>query len=160
LSIAIPLCILSVWLWMRTLDTRGSLAHAAMAAMLFLGSYPVVQAIHLQQLALFIFGLIALAVAAIDHGMFASAGVALVVVIIKPQTTIPVAAWFFFWSLMDWKDRKRLIISFTATMGVLCAGASLLLPGWVGDWREGASSYVGYTAGVPAHVQVVFGRYA
>src|SRR5262249_2911091 len=115
---------------------------------------------HLQQLALFIFGLIALAVAAIDHGMFASAGVVLAVAMIKPQTTIPVAAWFFFWSLMDWKDRKRLIISFTATMGVLCAGASLLLPGWVGDWREGASSYVGYTAGVPAHVQVVFGRYA
>ena len=160
LFIAIPLCILSVWLWMRTLDKRVSIVHGAVAAMLFLGSYPVVQAVHLQQLALLIFGLIAVAVAAVDYGMFVTAGVVLAIAMIKPQTTIPVAAWFLFWALVGWKDRKKLIISFTATMIVLCAGASLLLPGWVGDWRAGASSYVGYTAGVPAHVQVVFGNNA
>jgi Glycosyltransferase family 87 len=160
LSIAIPLCLFAVWLWMRTLDKRDGFVHAAVAAMLFLGSYPVVQAIHLQQLALLIFGLIAVAVAAVDYGMFVTAGIVLAIAMIKPQTAIPVAAWFLFWSLAGWKDRKMLLISFTATMIVLCAAASLLLPGWVGDWRQGASSYVGYTAGVPAHVQVVFGKYA
>jgi hypothetical protein len=45
-------------------------------------------------------------------------------------------------------------------MIAMCAGASLLLPGWLADWREGTSSYVNYTAGVPPHIQVIFGKYA
>src|SRR5438477_2138169 len=53
-----------------------------------------------------------------------------------------------------------LFISFLAAMIVMCAGASVLLPGWLGDWRAGASSYMAYTAGVPGHFQVIFGQYA
>jgi hypothetical protein len=160
LSIAIPLCVIAVWLWMHTLNNRVNHTHVAVAIMLFLGSYPVAQAIHLQQLALLIFALIALAVAAVGYGKLSAAGVILAIAMIKPQTTIPIAAWLLFWAAAGWKNRKMLAISFTATMIVLCAGAGLLLPGWIGDWRAGASSYVGYTAGVPAHVLVIFGKYA
>src|SRR5262245_23657669 len=99
LSITLPLCVLSVWLWMRALGKRASTTSVAVAAMLFLGSYPVVQAIHLQQLALLIFSLIALAVAAVDSRMFSAAGVILGIAMIKPQSTIPIAAWFLFWAL-------------------------------------------------------------
>jgi hypothetical protein len=160
LSIAVTLSIIAIWLWMRTLDKRVNAAHVAAAAMLFLGSYPVVQAIHLQQLALFVFGLIAVAVAAIASGMFATAGVVLAVAMVKPQSTIPIAGWFLFWAAFRWKERRMLTIAFAATMIVMCVGANLLLPGWFGNWREGATSYVGYTAVVPAHVQVIFGQYA
>jgi Glycosyltransferase family 87 len=159
LSITITLSVFAIWLWMRSLDKRINPAHVAVAAMLFFGSYPVVQAIHLQQLALLVFGLIALAVSAVAGGMFSAAGVVLAIAMVKPQTTIPIAGWFLFWSAAAWKDRRMLVISFVATMIVMCVGASLLLPGWVGDWREGTASYVGYTAGVPTHLQVLFGKY-
>jgi Glycosyltransferase family 87 len=160
LTIAITLSIFAIWLWMRTLDKCVNAAHVAAAAMLFLGSYPVVQAIHLQQLALFVFGLIAVAVAAIASGMLATAGVVLAVAMVKPQSTIPIAGWFLFWAASRWKERRMLILAFAATMIVMCVCANLLLPGWFSNWREGATSYVGYTAGVPAHVQVIFGKYA
>ena len=160
LFVAVTLTILSVWLWMRTLENRVNASQVAVAVMLFLGSYPVVQAIHLQQLALLVFGLIAVAVAAIGSGMLGAAGVILGLAMVKPQTTMPIAAWFLFWAFAGWKERKMLVITFAATMIVMCAGASILLPSWIGDWREGASSYMGYTAGVPAHVQVIFGNYA
>ena len=160
LSIAIPLSVLSVWLWMRTLGDQAGKTHVAVAAVLFLGSYPVVQAIHLQHLALLIFAVITFAVAALSSSMFAAAGIVLAIAMIKPQSTLPIAGWFLFWALAGWKERKMLIISFAATMILLCTGASLLLPGWVAEWRDAASSYMGYTADVPAHVQVVFGRYA
>ena len=160
LWIVITLAILSVWLWMRTLENRVSAAQVAVAVMLFLGSYPVVQAIHLQQLALLVFGLIAVAVAAIGSGMLGAAGVILGLAMVKPQTTFPIAGWFLFWALAGWKERKMLAITFATTMIIMCAGASILLPDWIGDWREGASSYMGYTAGVPAHVQVILGNYA
>src|SRR5437660_2594682 len=141
---------------MRTLDNRVSTSQVAVAAMLFLGSYPVVQAIHLQQMALLIFGLIALSIAAIDRQMFSVAGVVLALAMVKPQTTMPVAGWFLFWALASWTDRKMLFISFLAAMIVLCAGASVLLPGWLRDWRAGASSYMACSAGGPGHVHVIF----
>jgi glycosyl transferase family 87 len=158
--LAVALSVLSVWLWMRMLGDRGRASEVAVAAMLFLGSYPVVQALLLQQLALLVFGLITAACAAAGAGMFWAAGILLGVAMVKPQSAIPIAAWLLFWSLAGWKDRKTLFISFATTMIALCAGASLLLPGWVGEWRAGASSYLGYTGGVPAHVQVIFGNYA
>jgi hypothetical protein len=159
-SIVIALSTFAVWLWMRTLDKPVNVAQVAVAAMLFLGSYPVVQAIHLQQLALFVFGLIAVAVAAVGSGMFSAAGIMLAVAMVKPQSTIPIAGWFLFWAACRWKERRMLIVAFAASMTTMCVGASLLLPGWFGNWRDGAASYVGYTAGVPAHVQIIFGTYA
>jgi hypothetical protein len=92
--------------------------------------------------------------------MFWTAGIMLGLTMIKPQSAAPIIGWLLFWALFGWRSRKMLFISFLTTVAVLCAGAELLLPGWVWKWREAASSYLGYTAGVPAHVQVIFGNYA
>jgi hypothetical protein len=159
-AIAVALSAASVWLWLRTFGHRGFFPQIPVAAMLFLGSYPVVQALFLQQPALVIAGLIAAAFAAITNGMFGTAGIMLGLTMIKPQSAAPIIAWLLFWTLFEWRTRKMLFVSFVTTVAVMCAGAELLLPGWVWKWREAASSYLGYTAGVPAHVQVIFGNYA
>jgi len=158
-AIAVALSVASVWLWLRTFGHRGLFPQIPAAAMLFLGSYPVVQALFLQQPALVIAGLIAAAFALTANGMFWSAGILLGLTMIKPQSAVPIVGWLLFWALSRWRARKMLFISFVTTVAVMCAGAELLLPGWIWKWREAASSYIGYTAGVPAHVQVIFGNY-
>ena len=158
-ALTIALSVASVWLWLRTFGHRSSFPGVPVAAMLFLGSYPVVEALYLQQPALVVAGLIAAAFAAITTGTFWAAGIMLGLAMIKPQSVAPIACWLLFWALCRWRDRKILFISYVTTIAVMCAGAELLLPGWVWKWREATSSYLGYTSGVPAHVQVIFGNY-
>jgi hypothetical protein len=155
----LALSVFSISLWFRTFGHRAFSFEVALASMLFLGSYPVVQAFYLQQPALLVFGLIAVAVAAASSGALRPAGIVLALAMIKPQSTIPIAGWLLLWALARWKERKALVISFAAAMIAMCAGASLLLPGWVAEWRDGATSYMVYNAGVPSQVQVIFGKY-
>jgi hypothetical protein len=148
-----------VWFWKRSFGEHGSLPGVLAAAMLFLGSYPVVQALRLEQPALLVAGFIAAAFAAINFGALWVAGIMVGLAMIKPQSAAPIAAWLMLWAVFAWRERKSLLISYVATMTILCAGAELLLPGWLWKWRDAAASYMTYTAGVPTHVQVLFGKH-
>jgi hypothetical protein len=158
-AIGVALCIASAWFWSRAFGiSRRNVT--AVAAILMLGCYPVVQALFLEQPVLVVAGLIAAAVAATRAGMLSAAGILLALAMIKPQTAGPIAAWLLLWALSHWTSRKALAISFSASMILMWAGAELLLPGWIGKWRGATAFYLEYNDTVPAHVQLLFGTHA
>jgi hypothetical protein len=154
---AVACTVASVWCWLHVFGGKASFTTMAVASMLLLGSFPVVQALHLQQPALIVAPLLAAAVAAAASGVYWAAGIALGLAMIKPQTALPIAGWLLLWSVSGWKQRKFLPLAFIAVMAALTGGAELLLPGWIWEWRDAVVAYAGYNGGTPTHVQLLFG---
>jgi hypothetical protein len=136
----------TVPLWFRALTWRPSGWITAALVLLTVGSFPAAQGIKLQQLSLLVSGLIAGCAAFLSAGYLFLAGVLLALATIKPQLTLPLAAWLIFWCLTEWRTRQRLIWGFVVTMTVLLAGAELILPGWIGRFVDGVSAYRQYAA--------------
>ena len=137
----------SVLLWLRVLRWRPSGWTMAAVVLLTLGNFPAAQAIKLQQLSLLVSGLIAGCAALLGAGYLFLAGVLLALATIKPQITLPLAAWLVFWSLSEWRTRQRFVWGFLVTMAVLLAAAQLILPGWIGKFLAAISAYRQYAAG-------------
>lgn len=137
----------TVLLWLRVLRWRPSAWTTAALVLLALGSFPAVQGIRLQQLSLLVSVLIAGCAALLAAGYLFLAGVLLALATIKPQLTLPLAAWLVFWSLSEWRTRQRFVWGFLLTMVVLFAGAQLILPGWIGKFLGAISAYRQYAAG-------------
>ena len=159
IAIAAALSATSVWCWWRVVEEAGSVLWTAVASILFLGSYPVVQSLHSQQLTLLVAALIAGSLAAIAGGVLWVAGIMIALATIKPHMTAGVAVWLLLWAASGWRKRKALCISFAATMTVLFVGAELLLPGWIWKWLELVSVYMRYAPLPSATVQLIFGKY-
>jgi hypothetical protein len=135
----------SVLLWLRALRWRLPPLAVAIAIVLTLGSVPAVQGIKLQQLSLLVAALLAASGACAAGGYLFSGGVLLALATIKPQLAWPVIAWLFVWALSDWKARRRFLVGFTATMGVLLVGAEIVLPGWWRMFLQAVRQYRQYT---------------
>jgi hypothetical protein len=145
-----------VWMWV--LGMRLSFTNLALALILTMSSFPVLDGLHLQQITLLAAALMAFAVAALKRGHPLLAGALLALAMIKPQLVVFVAAWLLLWSFSQWHARRQFAIAFLATLLALAGGAELLLPGWVGLWRQAASAYLGYVR--PSLFASVFGHYA
>ena len=135
----------SILLWLRALRWRLPSLAVAIAMVLTLGSVPAVQGIKLQQLSLLVAALLAASGACLASGYLFSGGVLLALATIKPQLAWPVIAWLLVWALSDWKARRRLLVGFTATMGVLLVGAEIVLPGWWRMFLQAIRQYHQYT---------------
>jgi hypothetical protein len=140
IAAAIPL-----WLWALQWHVSG--AATLSGIVLLLGTFPAVQAIKLQQLTTFVCFLLAACAAALSRRRLVTAGILLGMATIKPQLAIPFAAWLAVWTLGDWRSRQRLIWSFAATLTVLVTGGEVLLPGWIGRFRNAAAAYLHYAGG-------------
>jgi hypothetical protein len=148
---------LSVWWWMRALHARWRPLQIVAAVTLLLGSYPAVQGLHLQQISLLVAALIAAACAAAASGWFALAGGLLSLAMIKPQLTIPIAAWLLFWTLCKWRERKWLALVFGSVMAGFLVGSELVLPGWFMKWREASQAYMQYAGDTKPLLVTLFG---
>jgi hypothetical protein len=135
----------SILLWLRALRWRLPSLAVAIAMVVTLGSVPAVQGIKLQQLSLLVAALLAASGACLASGYLFSGGVLLALATIKPQLAWPVIAWLLVWALSDWKARRRLLVGFTATMGVLLVGAEIVLPGWWRMFLQAIRQYHQYT---------------
>ncbi len=149
---------LSVWWWMRALHARWRPLQIVAAVILVLGSYPAVQGLHLQQISLLVAALIAGACAAAASGWFAVTGGLLSLAMIKPQLTIPIAAWLLFWAVFRWRERKWLVIVFAFAMASFLLGSELVLPGWFMKWREASHAYMKYAGDTKPLLFTLFGR--
>jgi hypothetical protein len=145
----------SVLVWLRTLRWKVSAETAAILIALTIGSFPVLQGIKLQQLSLLVAGLIALSAMLLAEGHLFFAGVLLALATIKPQLAMPVAAWFLLWAFGDWTRRRSFWWGFAGTMAALVGGAQLLLPGWVGRFREAVVSYRRYNQGADSVLDIM-----
>jgi hypothetical protein len=75
------------------------------------------------------------------------AGALLAVATIKPQLTALLVAGLALWVLGGGRARQGVAWGFLGTLGALVAGAFLLLPGWLGDFRDALVAYQQYTDG-------------
>lgn len=135
----------SVLLWLRMLRWRLPPLAVAIAMLLTIASVPAVQGIKLQQLSLLVAALLAGSCACIVSGYLFSAGLLLALATIKPQLAWPVITWLLVWTLSDWKARRRLLVGFTVTMGILLVGAEMVLPGWSRMFLQAIRQYHQYT---------------
>lgn len=135
----------SVWFWLRALRWRLPPTAVAACVLFTLGSFPAVQGIRLQQLSLLVAAMLAASVAATVSGSFFLGGALLALCTIKPQLAWPLAAWLLLWAVRDWRTRGRLLYGFALVMGVMLAGAELILPGWSRMFAAAIAQYREYT---------------
>jgi len=135
----------SVLLWLSAAGRRVSATSALMSIVLVLGSFPAIQGFKLQQLTLLVAALVAVAIFAIARQHLVTAGVVLALASIKPQLVFLLVVWLGIWVWGNWRQRQRLFWSFAVSMTLLVAGAELLLPGWIGEFRRASAAYYLYT---------------
>jgi hypothetical protein len=122
------------------LSVNGSL----LAIIAVMSSYPVLDGIHLQQFTLLAAAFMAAATAALAGKRLLLAGALLACATIKPQLVFVLALGLMLWSILDWRARKSFLAAFGLTLLLLIGSAELLLPGWLGLWRESSKSYLAY----------------
>lgn len=152
----IALTAASVPLWLRTLRWRISSSALVTVIVLTLGSFQVLQGIKLQQLSLLVSGLITGCASLLAGGSFFLAGVLLALASIKPQLTVPLSAWLLFWALSEWRQRKKFVWGFCGTIAVLSVAGELVLPGWIGRFRQAIIAYRRYNNGAESSLELLF----
>jgi Glycosyltransferase family 87 len=136
---------LSMWLWLQVLRWKPRLGEAVIYAVLLLGWLPMMQGIKLQQLSLIVAALMAGCAACLTMGWSLCAGGFLALATIKPQLAWPMALWLLFWTVSDWRERRRFVFGFALVMLLLLGGAELILPGWIAMFVHGLGQYHQYT---------------
>ncbi len=134
----------SVPLWFRALGWRAQPILVASVIALTFGSFPVLQALKLQQLTLIVAGVISAAMALLVSGHLFSAGVLLAIASIKPQLVVPITACLLLWAMSDWRRRQRFVWGLGLTFACLFGGGEILLPGWFGEFLSAAHDYQKY----------------
>ena len=117
----------------------------ALWAALVLGSWPVAEAVWVQQpILLILAAMVGVAVCATRQQPL-RAGFLLACCTIKPHLAAAFVAWWLLWALLHWHERRRLVYSFAVTMLALLGTAQIIVPGWLGQWSAELKQYVGYT---------------
>lgn len=147
----------SLVLWLRAFQLRASSRTLAIAVVLLLASYPVLEGLYAQQAGLFVGATIALSVAAMARGRFFVAGVLLACASVKPQSVWLLGLGLLLWACSDWRRRKGLAIGFILTLGLLFLACQLVLPGWLYGWWHSLAGYSRYT--LPPLTQLILGRW-
>ena len=138
----------SVLLWLRFLRWRLSLWGYATALVLTLGNFAVVQGLKLQQLSVVVSALIAAQVVLLAGGQLVLAGILLSIATLKPQLVVPLSCWLLLWSVSRWKERRKFFWAFLLSQSLLLAASELVLPGWIGEFRQAVVAYRHYTDAV------------
>lgn len=132
--------------WMAALSWNPSRLQRALITILGVSAPAAIHATLLQQPAVLVVTLMALAAACLSRGRYAWAGVLLALATIKPQLSLIFVLWLLGWALADWRRRQGVVWGVGATLAALLAGAFALLPGWVGEWLAAVRAYPEYAA--------------
>jgi hypothetical protein len=157
LSILLPLLTaVGVACWYYALSLEISPVWLGCAILLTLGNCPVLEGIYALQPTLVVAALIAGAMAALRSERLVLAGILLALGSIKPHLILLLMLWLLVWTLSDWRQRRNLIISFAACMGILLLASQFVLPGWWWSWWHNLPVYRQYTP--PPLAELVLGR--
>ncbi len=137
----------SVPLWLRATGWRLSLNAEFTWIILAVGCFPATQGFKLQQLTLLVAFLLAASMYALSRRQLVLAGIFLGIASIKPQLVGLLCVWLFLWVIGNWRDRQRLLWSFTASMAVLVIAGEIVVPGWIHEFRAASVAYYHYTGG-------------
>jgi hypothetical protein len=139
---------LSLVLWVRVIGWKPSPAGWIAMLALTLGSFPVLQGLHLQQLTLAVGALLASAAALLVSGHLFWAGVIFAIATIKPQLVLPLAVYLVLWAASDWPKRRNFLFGFVGVLLMLLIGSELVLPGWFKYFIGASRAYLHYTGGM------------
>jgi Glycosyltransferase family 87 len=146
--VLVALTIAGTLLWMRILHWSAGPFVPLITIALTLGSLAVVQGLKLDQISLFVAGLIAFSVFLLTKGRSLTAGFFLAVATVKPQLVLLLLVWFAIWMLGDWRRRYPWCVSFLVTMAVLVAVSEWYLPHWLGLFWNAMRDYRQYADAV------------
>jgi len=135
----------SVPIWLRAMRWRPPPPSTATLMILMLGTLTVVLGIKLEQLTLLVAGMVALCALLLVRNFLVPAGVLLAFSTIKPQLVLLIAAWLVLWACGNYRERRRFLWSFGATMAILFAAAEFVMPGWIGQFVKAIAAYRDYT---------------
>lgn len=144
---ALALMLLSLALWLRVIRLEATEISWLALALFVLGSFPVLQAIRLENLSAIAAGLIAVAVFFVATDRQIPAGLFLAASTFKPQFTLALVLGMAVWISGDWRRRRSLGASFLIAMLAVAAASEWLLPGWGGDFLRVVRAYRHYTYG-------------
>ena len=146
----------SIPAWMYATGLRKNMPWVLSAIVLAIGTYPAVLEFHMQNLAALVAVLLALSAAAAAGSWFGLSGFLLALATIKPQLSLLFVLCFLVWTAGCWSQRKRLALSFTATLFVLVLAGEMILPNWISKFFGAIQAYRSY-ASDPSILQFAFG---
>lgn len=159
LAILLPCCVvLTVLLWIRVLGADLTPQGRAVAVMLALAAYPVLEGVFAGQPGLISSAIIAGAIAAVLHERYALAGILLPWAAIKPQLILPLGLWLIVWALSDWGRRRKFVFGLVATGILIILVATWIVPQWIEGWMRALREYREISP--PSLAQFVLGRWA
>ena len=154
------LTVASIWLWLSVVHWRAPCWSVGVLSLVVLSSPQIAQGMRLRQLGLLAAFLLTLATWLVLHNRLFLAGVLLATATIKPQMVVLCLAWYFIWTLGDWKKRWPLAVGFGVALGLLVGAGELLLPGWVRYFIEGMDAYRKYfPLGAMSVVRLILGNW-
>jgi len=145
----------SVPLWMKAVGLRAKPEWVACAMVLALSSYPCMLEFDMQNPTAAVAVLLALAFVTARNEWLALSGFLLALSTIKPQLSALFVVWLLAWVCGQWKERRRLALSFALTMLALVLGGEILLPGWIGEFVTALRNYRNYDA-TPSGLRMFF----
>ena len=132
-------------LWVKSLAPEWHAGWVVIGELFAITSYSALEAIFAEQLALLVAMLLAAAMLAIRRGDLRFAGLALAIATIKPQLVLLLTIYLLFWTLAEWRRRKRLAYGSIAMLALLLLGAQITLPDWPLQWFRTMVAYRTYT---------------
>ena len=145
----------SVPLWRGAVGFRVKAEWVVCAMVLALSSYPSMLEFYMQNLSAVVAVFLALASIAAVREWLALSGFLLALSTIKPQLSIFFVLWFLLWTTGQWRERKRLALSFLLTLMALVLGGEALLPGWLAEFLTAIRKYRHYTSS-PSGLRMFF----
>lgn len=153
----VPMTAFSVILWFAALGVRVRISTLAIATVLTLVSYPVIEGLYAEQMGLFAGFALAVCIYALTINRFFLAGTALAVASVKPQMIWLIAPCLLLWSVSDWKNRKRFALTFCGCTMLFLVASEALIPGWFAGWWRIVTRYSSYT--LPPLPQFILGKW-
>ena len=135
---------ISVVLYLQVLGWRLPWQAVTTLVLFTLSSPQIVQGLRLEQLAVVVGFLLSTGAWCVNRNRLATGGMLLAFSTIKPQMAIIPLCWFAIWALGDWRQRRRLVASFIATLAVVIVAGELLCRGWPGYFLAGLAAYRKY----------------
>lgn len=135
MAVSVPL-----WLWTAGIRTDGW--RMALLILLAVESWPSMWGIHQTQPTLLVAGLLAAGSLLLKTGNGVAAGVLFAMATIKPQLAGILIVWLLLWAAL--RRLWSFLASFAASLAILLAAGTWLVPGWVQNWRMAMADYAAY----------------
>jgi Glycosyltransferase family 87 len=135
---------ISIPLWLGFVGWQLSRWKVVALVLLVLSCSPAVQALEMQQISTLVCVLIAAGSFLLRRRSYVSSGIFFALATIKPQMVFLLYLWLLLWTLSRWRERKKLLLSFSVGIAILTLIGQWMVPGWVSQFISAMQAYRHY----------------